>query len=188
MKHTTNLHYRTYTFLFNPFTPKSDQLKCPLQPHQKYNYIPQYEELGFSSLTQKENDYTTNSHYITWTFLLKGTGRMRFLNLGVKGSKGWENVLFELRSERVQSRHYDTTPWIVQVVVSPQTVKCVASVSRASSRLLRGPSSRRWWWWLVNSTSRTFSTPRTASQSLMWRGCCSSSLWSSSLCCSWIFW
>ena len=32
-----------------------------------------------------KDDYTTNSHYLTDTFLLKG----------------WENVLFELRNERV---------------------------------------------------------------------------------------
>ena len=32
---------------FNPFTPKSEQLKIPLKPHQEY-YITQYEELGFS--------------------------------------------------------------------------------------------------------------------------------------------
>ena len=34
--------------------------KFPLQLHQK-NYIPQYEELEFSWLTQMENDYTINS-------------------------------------------------------------------------------------------------------------------------------
>ena len=31
----------------SPFTPKSDQVQIPLQPHQKYD-ITQYEELGFS--------------------------------------------------------------------------------------------------------------------------------------------
>ena len=48
-----------------------------LQPHQKY-HITQYEELGFSSLTQMKDDDTTKfSHYLTYTFLLKG----------------WENVI-----------------------------------------------------------------------------------------------
>ena len=51
------------------------------------NVTPQYEELGFSSLTQMKDDHTTNSHYLTYTFL-------QFL-------KGWENLLFELGSERV---------------------------------------------------------------------------------------
>ena len=55
--------------------------KFPLQPHKKY-HITQYEELGFSSLTQMKYDYTTNSHiYTSW--------------------KGWGNVLFELGSETV---------------------------------------------------------------------------------------
>ena len=31
---------------------------------------------------------------------------MHFLSLGVKGLKGWENVLFELRSERVHYLRY----------------------------------------------------------------------------------
>ena len=42
---------------------------------QKYN-ITQYEELGFSLITQVKDDYATNSQ--------------------------WENVLFELESERVK--------------------------------------------------------------------------------------
>ena len=39
----------------------------------------QYEELGFSQLTQMENDHTTNSHYLT---------NIHF------SLKGWENELF----------------------------------------------------------------------------------------------
>ena len=31
------------------------------------------------------DDNTTNSHYLTPTFLLRELGRMYFLNLGVKG-------------------------------------------------------------------------------------------------------
>ena len=42
----------------NPFTPMSSQIQTPLQPDQKYNFT-QYEEHGFSLLTQMENDYTT---------------------------------------------------------------------------------------------------------------------------------
>ena len=44
-----------------------------------------YEELGFSYLTQMKDDYTTNSHYLTYTFLFRKVGRMYFLILGVKG-------------------------------------------------------------------------------------------------------
>ena len=62
---------------FNPFTLKSDQLKFPLQPHQKY-YITQYEELGFSKRTQMKDDYTTNCHYLTYTFLCKRLGECTF--------------------------------------------------------------------------------------------------------------
>ena len=34
---------------------------------------------------QKNNDYTTNSHCLTYIFLFERFGRMYFLNLGVKG-------------------------------------------------------------------------------------------------------
>ena len=32
-----------------------------------------------------KDDHTTNFHYLTYTFLLKGDVRMYFLSLGVKG-------------------------------------------------------------------------------------------------------
>ena len=59
--------------------PRVINSKFPLQPHQKDNII-QYEDLGFSWLTRIKDDYTTNSHYITDTSLLKG----------------WKDVPFEL--------------------------------------------------------------------------------------------
>ena len=60
-------------------------VKFPLQPHQKY-YTTQYEELGFSSLTQMKDDYaTTTLHQLYILF------------------KSWENALFELGSERVNA-------------------------------------------------------------------------------------
>ena len=46
----------------------------------------QYEEIGFSQLSQMKDDYTTNSQYITYTFSFRKVGRMYFLSLGVKGS------------------------------------------------------------------------------------------------------
>ena len=54
--------------------------KLPLQLHQKY-YTTQYEELGFSSLTQMKDDYT-----ILYIYSMK-FGRMYFLSLGGKGLK-----------------------------------------------------------------------------------------------------
>ena len=34
-----------------------------------------------------KDDFTTNSHYLIYTFLFRKVGRMYFLNLGVKGLK-----------------------------------------------------------------------------------------------------
>ena len=51
--------------------------KFPLHPHQKC-YNSQYDELGFSSLTQMKADYTTNSHYIAYTVLCKSLGEFTF--------------------------------------------------------------------------------------------------------------
>ena len=48
--------------------PRVINVKFLLQPHQKY-YITQYGEPGFSQLTHMKDDYTTNSHYLTYTFL-----------------------------------------------------------------------------------------------------------------------
>ena len=59
--------------MFKPFTPRVINVKFPLQPRQKY-YITQYEELGFSSLAQMKDDYTANSHYLTYKFLFKRLG------------------------------------------------------------------------------------------------------------------
>ena len=49
--------------------PRVINFKFLLQPHHKC-YTTQYEELGFSSLTQMKDDYTINSHYLTYTFSL----------------------------------------------------------------------------------------------------------------------
>ena len=53
--------------------PRVINFKFPLKPYQKY-YTTQYEEVGFSSLTQMEHDYTTNSHCINYTFFFKWLG------------------------------------------------------------------------------------------------------------------
>ena len=62
--------------------PRVINFKFLLQPHQKY-FITEYEELGFSWLTQMKDDYTTNSHYLTLYIYLW---------------KVWENVLLGLIS------------------------------------------------------------------------------------------
>ena len=45
-----------------------------------------------------EDDYATNSYYSTYTFLLKWLGECTFLNLGVKGLKGWEKTRLDTSS------------------------------------------------------------------------------------------
>ena len=57
--------------------PRVINVKFPLHNHQIYNII-QYEELGFSFLTQMKDDYTTNSRYFTYTFLFKRLGECTF--------------------------------------------------------------------------------------------------------------
>ena len=69
--------------------PRVIDVKIPLQPHQKY-CITQYRELGFSQLTQMKDDYTV--------LPILTTPLTRFL------FRGWENVLFELGSNRVNMR------------------------------------------------------------------------------------
>ena len=61
--------------------PRVTNFKLPLQPNQKYNIT--HGELGFSKLTQMKDYYTTNSHNLTYTSLVKRVGRIYFLNLGV---------------------------------------------------------------------------------------------------------
>ena len=46
----------------NAFAPKTDQFQISLATSPEYSFT-QYEELGFSSLTQMNDDYATNSHY-----------------------------------------------------------------------------------------------------------------------------
>ena len=50
--------------------------KFALQPHLKY-YITQYEEHGFSSLTQMKDDYTTNCHFQLYISPLSGSERVK---------------------------------------------------------------------------------------------------------------
>ena len=72
---------------FNPLnTKRVINFKFLLQLHQKY-YITQYEELGFSYLTQMNDYYTDNSHYRTYTFLFKRLGECTILTWEWKGNE-----------------------------------------------------------------------------------------------------
>ena len=62
-----------------PSFPRAINIKFLLQPHQKY-CITQYGELGFSSLTQMQDDCTTNSHYPQLYSSLYKVGRMQFFS------------------------------------------------------------------------------------------------------------
>ena len=44
-----------------------------------------------------KDDYNTNSHYLTYTFLFRKVGRMYFLNLGVKGL----NIIFQIEHDPI---------------------------------------------------------------------------------------
>ena len=65
--------------------PSVINVKFPLQPHQKYDITAERTWLFIAYADG--NMRTTNSHYLTYTFLFRKVGRMYVLNLGVKGLK-----------------------------------------------------------------------------------------------------
>ena len=60
-----SMPFRNSTNGFNPFTPKSDQFQISpaASPEILHHTV---------WLTQMKDDYTTHSHYVTYTFLFKG--------------------------------------------------------------------------------------------------------------------
>ena len=54
--------------------------------------------IGFWSLTQIKNDYTTNSHYLTYTFIFKGLRECTFWNWGWKSTRS--HTLAHVRQNR----------------------------------------------------------------------------------------
>ena len=108
------------------FSPKSDQFEIsPTASPEILQYITQYEELAFHKLIQMKDDYATNSHYLTHSFPLKG----------------WENVLFELGSERVRREEKSSRNNRVTVITGV-TVRCGSTVFEvAVQRLKCIPSS-----------------------------------------------
>ena len=91
---STNSHYLTHTFIFKKlgelwsewvklFTPKSDQF----QPHQKYNIT----NLAFYILLYSDDK---------WLYYQSSLTHSYFIDFSLNG---WENVLFELASDRVSS-------------------------------------------------------------------------------------
>ena len=86
-------------------------IEFPLQLQQKY-YVTQYEELGFSLLAQMKDEHTTNFATSPMHFSLTLspprviTNSYLFLVL-----ESWENVLFELGSERVNEEQRRAVVW-----------------------------------------------------------------------------
>ena len=68
----------------NPFTPGSDQFQISLTASPEILHHTLWRTWLFPGYSERSL-YTTNSHYLTHTFLLKG----------------WENVLFEIGRERL---------------------------------------------------------------------------------------
>ena len=68
----------------NPFTTKSNQpqISSPASPEILHQTV--WRTWHFIA-TQMKDDYTTNSHYLTHTFLFRKVMKMYFLNLGTKG-------------------------------------------------------------------------------------------------------
>ena len=97
-------------FLFHGTFPFNN--KFLLQPHQKYN-ITQYEQFGFSSLTQMKDDYTTNSLRHLYIFL-KRLGECTF--------DPWSGGV---------KKHNDESDRILYVVKQQtcKTVLCIGMVS-----------------------------------------------------------
>ena len=68
----------------NPFTgTKSDQIS-PEASQEILHHTHSMKNLAFHSNTHMKDDYTTNSHYLTYMLLFRKSGRMCFLNLGIK--------------------------------------------------------------------------------------------------------
>ena len=65
----SRIHYHAWQHDLTLSLLRVINVNFPLQPHHKY-YITQYGELGFSWLSQMTDDYTTNSHSLTYTFSL----------------------------------------------------------------------------------------------------------------------
>ena len=71
------LQYQRAIPLLTLSLPRVINFKISLQPRQKFKLCMKGLS-GFSYLTQMKDDYTTNSHYFTYTFLLKRFGEWTF--------------------------------------------------------------------------------------------------------------
>ena len=110
-----------------------------------------------------EDDYTTNSHYLTYTFLFKVRVRRKFTRLFVQfvvensspcslvviaTGKNWmayrKDIAFELRNHDIFVRHYSTEPAFHSGRLVHRTV-----VERYSSLIGRGVAVT------LNNTSTT---------------------------------
>ena len=76
-------HCCPYNYILNPFSPKSDQLQISPAASPQILHHPLWRTWLF--IVYMKNDYTANSHYLTYTFLFRRLEECTFFNLGVKG-------------------------------------------------------------------------------------------------------
>ena len=89
-----------------------------------------------------KDDYTIDSHYLTYTFLFRKVGRMYILNLGVKGVKStqWTPIITSCRSRHFLGRFISS---LSVPIVAPLNVS-VKAITTTSVRV----------WWAFNSSTR----------------------------------
>ena len=125
--------------------PRMINFKFLLQPHHKC-YTTQYQELGFPSLTQMKDDYTVNSHYLTYTFLFKRLGECPFWTYGserVKSCTWISSPLFYstiAQNDEFEHRFHNSSPR--SLTLSLPSSK--STFSQPSSREMYGWGSENW--------------------------------------------
>ena len=115
--------------------PRMINFKFLLQPHHKC-YTTQYQELGFSSLTQMKDDYTINSHYLTYTFLFKRLGECTFWTYGS------ERVKMHEWPKRGRGFVWESLRWPIVGFQSSQNQAVVGSLSRLLENVWPSPLKR----------------------------------------------
>ena len=135
----------------------------PLQPHQKYNTT-QCGELGFFIAYSDEDDYTTgNSHYLTYTLLLKGLGECTYWAWEWRKRQFYRWGL-SLRSDaNVLSVRFDTRHYFAPIL-EPETIILNSSCLPLFAQYLCGKPYTLWT--LFNLTNK--STPWKHHKKLRW--------------------
>ena len=108
--------------VYNPFTPKSDQFQ--ISPAAS-------PESSITQVTWMKDDYTTNSHNLTYTFLFKGLGECTFWTWKWKGqSNAREASQYKVRA--FLSQRFLTIVWAANM-------KREAARSEAAAWIFRTP-------------------------------------------------